>query len=208
MSYGKVILEYYTLEEINLDKLSIGLYKKIDSIETNIPQEELSKFIYDEDQFISWISNTNNSSNMIKATVLYNGMMLEGLYIKSLPPSDMIINSPSLSKARKIYLLYDTHSSENISEVILRFPNSNSNIVTYDLSTQEYYVYENPIKIIDPKDLYAIVIELQDSICFFDIKEYINKHKEVKKQRSKTEKKRRKRKKKGKKRKSKKKKSS
>jgi len=208
MSYGKVILEYYTLEEINLDRLSIGLYKKINSIETDIPQEELSKFIYDEDQLISWISNTNNSSNMIKVTILYNGMILEGLYIKSLPSSDIIINSPSLSKARRIYLIYDTHNLENISEVILRFPNSNSNIVAHDLSTQEYYIYENPIKIIDPKDLYAIVVELQDSICFFDIREYIHRHKEVKKQRSKTEKKRRKRKKKGKKRKSKKKKSS
>jgi len=195
MSYGKVVLEYYTLEEINLDKLSIGLYKKINSIETNISQEELSKFIYDEDQFISWLSNINNSSNMVKAAIVYNGMVLEGLYIKSLPPSDIIINSPSLSKVRKIYLLYNTHNSENISEVVLRLPNSNSNIVAYDLSNQEYYVYENPIKIIDPKNLYAIVMELQDSICFFDIKEYIHKHKEVKKQRSKTGKKRRKRKK-------------
>ncbi len=205
MSYGKVILEYYTLEEVNLDRLSIGLYKKINSIETNVSQEGLSKFMYDEDQFFSWISNINNSSNMIKATILYNGMMLEGLYIKSLPPSDIIINSPSLSKVRKIYMLYDMHNLENISEVILRFSNSNSNIVTYDLNSQEYYIYENPIKLIDPKDLYAVVLELQDSICFFNIKDYIYKHKEAKKQRSKIEKKRKKRKRK---RKSKKKKSS
>ncbi len=193
MSYGRVVLEYYALEEINLDKLSIDLYKKINTVEVSIPQEELAKFIYDEDQFLSWISNINSSSNMIKVTVLYNGTILEGLHIKALPPGDIIINSPSLSKAKRIYLLYNTHELENVSEIILKSPNSSSNIVVYDLSSQEYYVYENPIKLVDPKDLYAIVIELQNSVCFFDIKNRIHKSKKQSSRIRRTRKKRKKR---------------
>jgi len=130
------------------------LRKEVDELQY-IEKELALKFIQNEELFDSWSTslymNKNDIAAVIEAQINLNGGVYTVKIFKERKQFSgyLYLPIPYIAKLNKVIVLGDTfESGEPIKD--------NAIIASYDVSSLDYYVFFNPIKIL--KDFYALLI--------------------------------------------------
>lgn len=164
-SVGTVSVELYRVYELNLHNISIHLYKLFKSYE--LEYDSVDRLVEDEDLFLSWAMSVCSSENadLIKAVVELNGVTHGVVYSVDHGRShDLRLPVPHLTIVKRVYLVYNSASASSGGVLIAN--NQDGGVVVYDLSSEQLYAFESPVKLVNKSTLRSIVVELQDSIVF------------------------------------------
>lgn len=189
---NSVIVEYYTRYDLKMDNICvISLFKK-ENIETITQTEEhISELVSNEDLFLSWLASLSSSHNspLVRVVLKINGVSYEAIYNSTIDTS-IILNFPYISKVKRIYIFTQLKPQElqlETGEIILKqIQNNTTSLIVRDLTSDEFYVFHSPIKLLDQSKVAAIVLETVEGVAYIKTDELMKKKDKSKEEKEKS----------------------
>ncbi len=165
-SIDTVSVELYRVDEYSFPEITILLYRFFKNFE--LEYNNVDRLVEDEDLFLSWAMSICSSENadLIKATVKLNGVAYDVVYstLQYKHSYDLYLPVPQLIRIKRIYLIRNDISILN--RVVLKVDIQDSNIVVYDFSNDQLYVFSSPVRLFNKSSIKGVIVEFQDFVTF------------------------------------------